>query len=141
MARGHVTEERSLERRSNGWRNHGNMVWLGPYPSNCEYYHFKDLLTRTDRELPLQAITYALIDLYSHEEYIGPLRHEVQGQALGQLDGLPLLDAFLKESARVSAFESSECLSRVRTPSGDLRVLTVCYSWCSPRSADSIHLL
>lgn len=62
------------------------------------------------------AITYALIDLYSHEEYIGPLRHELQGQALGQLDGLPLLDAFLKESARVSAFESTGVRREALTP-------------------------
>lgn len=59
-----------------------------------------------------QATTYALTDLYSREEYIEPLRNEVEGHIFDEFkasaDGLPLLDSFLKESARVSAFESSE---------------------------------
>ncbi|CAF9924403.1 MAG: hypothetical protein ALECFALPRED_002742 [Alectoria fallacina] len=62
------------------------------------------------------ASTYAVIDLYSHRDYIEPLRKEVQGQTLDQLDNLPLLDAFLKESARVSAFESTGIRREALTP-------------------------
>lgn len=54
-------------------------------------------------------VTYALIDLYSHSEAIEPLRDELHNTALDQLKGapheLPLMDSFLKESARLSAFE------------------------------------
>ena len=59
-----------------------------------------------------QATTYTLVDLYSHEEYIEPLRNEVQGSLYDDFkktaDGLPLLDSFIRESARLSAFESSK---------------------------------
>ncbi|OCL05803.1 cytochrome P450 [Glonium stellatum] len=55
------------------------------------------------------AVTYALIDLYSRPEIIKPLRDELHDIGLDQLKGapheLPLLDSFLKESARLSAFE------------------------------------
>ena len=61
--------------------------------------------------LGFQATTYALTDLYSHQDYVEPLRNEADGPMLAELndtaEGLPLLDSFLKESARFSAFESS----------------------------------
>ena len=60
----------------------------------------------------LQAATYAIIDLYARPDCITPLREEADGQTLldfrKSAEGLPLLDSFLKESARLSAFESSE---------------------------------
>ena len=85
------------------------MVWLSPYPSDCGCRHTELLSSFT---IGQQATTYALIDLYSREEYVEPLLNEVQGQHFNDFktsgDGLPLLDSFLKESARVSAFESSK---------------------------------
>ena len=71
-----------------------------------------------------QATTNALTGLYSRDEYVEPLRSEVQGHMFDGFKatavGLPLLDSFLKESARVSAFESSEsphlhAISKVHT--------------------------
>jgi cytochrome P450 len=57
------------------------------------------------------AVTYALLDLYERPEYIDDLRHELACTPLETLRGmpedLPVLDAFLKESARLSAFEST----------------------------------
>ncbi|KAH8667573.1 cytochrome P450 [Tricladium varicosporioides] len=57
------------------------------------------------------AATYAFIDLYSHPEYISSLRSEVSGPLFDAFpassEGLPELDSFLKESARLSAFEST----------------------------------
>ncbi|ERF69700.1 hypothetical protein EPUS_03692 [Endocarpon pusillum Z07020] len=57
------------------------------------------------------AVTFALLDLYSHKEYIEPLRKELDNTKLDALKGtpgeMPLLDSFLKESARLSAFEST----------------------------------
>ncbi|KAF2121685.1 cytochrome P450 [Lophiotrema nucula] len=57
------------------------------------------------------ASTNALIDLYSHPEYIQPLRAEVESTQYDAFkrssEGLPELDSFLKESARLSAFEST----------------------------------
>lgn len=56
------------------------------------------------------AVTYGLLDLYSRPEYISPLRAEVsraQPADFNEPSKLPLLDSFLSESARLSAFESS----------------------------------
>ena len=51
------------------------------------------------------------MDLYSNEQYIEPLRKELEKGSFVDLrksaEGLPLPDGFLKESARLSAFESS----------------------------------
>ncbi|MCJ1394808.1 hypothetical protein MMC18_007688 [Xylographa bjoerkii] len=66
------------------------------------------------------ATTYALADLYSHQECIKPLRDEIQGPAFhdfqNSADGLPLLDSFLKESARLSAFESTGVRRQALSP-------------------------
>ncbi|MCJ1406600.1 hypothetical protein MMC19_000666, partial [Ptychographa xylographoides] len=66
------------------------------------------------------ATTYALTDLYSHEEYVEPLRNEVQGPLFSEFQetgqGLPLLDSFLMESARLSAFESTGVRRQALTP-------------------------
>ncbi|KAH7132577.1 cytochrome P450 [Dendryphion nanum] len=58
------------------------------------------------------ATTYALVDLFSHPEIIPPLRAELSSpSAVAEFEstgeGLPMLDSFLKESARLSAFEST----------------------------------
>ncbi|KAA8566350.1 hypothetical protein EYC84_008933 [Monilinia fructicola] len=57
------------------------------------------------------ATTYALVDLYSHPEYLASLKAEVDGPLFARFEttatGLPELDSFLKESARLSAFEST----------------------------------
>ena len=52
---------------------------------------------------------YALYDLCDYPEYLEPLRREkeVQGHAWsGSLDQMPLLDSFLKESARLNPSDS-----------------------------------
>ena len=58
-----------------------------------------------------------MIDLYSRPEYISDLRKEVEDKGYDAFqkskDGLPLLDSFLKESARLSAFESSRFLPKL----------------------------
>ena len=58
------------------------------------------------------AVTFALLDLYTRPQYIEPLRAELETTDLNALEGdseeLPLLDSFLRESARLSAFESSK---------------------------------
>jgi hypothetical protein len=52
-----------------------------------------------------------VIDLYSHPEYVGSLRAEVEGPLfesfMASSEGLPELESFLRESARLSTFESS----------------------------------
>lgn len=56
-------------------------------------------------------VTYALLDLYARPEYVEMIRSEIRNipseSLSGQIDDLPILDAFLKESARLSAFEST----------------------------------
>ncbi|KAL8746542.1 MAG: hypothetical protein Q9190_001460 [Brigantiaea leucoxantha] len=57
------------------------------------------------------ATTYAIADLYSHNECIELLRNEAESYSLAEFKdtagGLPLLDSFLRESARLSASEST----------------------------------
>ncbi|KAI9707821.1 MAG: hypothetical protein M1820_004426 [Bogoriella megaspora] len=57
------------------------------------------------------AMTFAIFDLYTRQEYVEPLRAELEEINLGNFKGqpaeLPLLDSFLRESARLSAFEST----------------------------------
>ncbi|KAL5437920.1 hypothetical protein PMIN06_010389 [Paraphaeosphaeria minitans] len=54
--------------------------------------------------------TFALQDLCLHQEYIEPLRKEFEGPAYASFEkaasGLPLLDSFIKESARLTPVES-----------------------------------
>lgn len=52
-----------------------------------------------------QTLTYAIQDLYNHPEYIEALREGIQGRfhsanLLKDVDKLPLLDCFIKESKR-----------------------------------------
>jgi len=52
---------------------------------------------------------YAIEDLCLHPEYLEPLREELASQLDGFVktgQGLPLLDSFIKESARLSPVES-----------------------------------
>lgn len=60
-----------------------------------------------------QTITFAIHDLCLHPEYMDPLRKEAnvhykEFERTGQ--GLPLLDSFIKESARLTPVESSKSL-------------------------------
>lgn len=68
-------------------------------------------------------MAYAIIDLYTRPEYIAPLREEVEGLQFDHFrkasQGLPRVDSFLKESARLNPFESSKYYS-VETTNSDL---------------------
>ncbi|KAF1996339.1 cytochrome P450 [Amniculicola lignicola CBS 123094] len=55
-------------------------------------------------------ITFCIEDLCLHPEYAAPLRHELQSLQYADFEtkarGLPLLDSFIKESARLTPVES-----------------------------------
>ncbi|KAF2178175.1 cytochrome P450 [Zopfia rhizophila CBS 207.26] len=74
------------------------------------------------------AVTFALLDLYSHPSYITPLRAEISSTSLADFNtpsATPLLDNFLSESARLSAFESTGVRRQALqtfTPSDGLRI-------------------
>ena len=55
------------------------------------------------------SLTYVTLDLCVHSEYVEILRKELDSPAyttfLETSQGLPLLDSFIKESARVTPFE------------------------------------
>jgi hypothetical protein len=57
-------------------------------------------------------------DLVLHEEYAGPLRQEIrehspnEGEFPIDLEGLPLLDSFMKESIRCSNVDASKSHQR-----------------------------
>lgn len=57
-----------------------------------------------------QTITFTIHDLCIHPEYVEPLRREL-GIQYSEFEftaqGLPLLDSFIKESARLTPVESS----------------------------------
>ncbi|KAL8882712.1 MAG: hypothetical protein Q9198_000331 [Flavoplaca austrocitrina] len=59
-------------------------------------------------------VTWALFDLCLHPEYVEPLRDELRGPAYDKFvetaDGLPLLDSFIKESARFNPLDCSKFL-------------------------------
>lgn len=58
--------------------------------------------------------TFAIQDLCLHPEYVEPLRTEIEGPAYtifeSTAQGLPLMDSFIKESARLTPLESSKSL-------------------------------
>ena len=59
----------------------------------------------------LQSFVYALYNLCDHPEYVKKLRKELSessGEWWNCLDNLPLLDSFLKESARFHPSDSSK---------------------------------
>ena len=59
-----------------------------------------------------QTICFAVHDLCLHPEYITPLRAELESSDWTDFEktgrGLPLLDSFIKESARTNPVESSK---------------------------------
>jgi hypothetical protein len=57
-----------------------------------------------------QTITFTIHDLCLHPEYVEPLRRELDthyNDFEATAHGLPLLDSFIKESARLTPVESS----------------------------------
>ena len=67
---------------------------------------------------PALSLVYALDDLCSHPEYVEPLRKEIEtcDKTQGDLDSLPLLDSFLKESARLHPSDSISVRRKVLEP-------------------------
>ena len=87
-------------------------VWYGSVHTLAIVSQSNLTIQTLSADVERQATTYALIDLYSHPEYVEPLRKEGLSTALHGShfthEALPLLDSFLRESARLSAFESSK---------------------------------
>lgn len=85
------------------------MVWC------CAHYRYGKLpLPKLETRLMffffLQSINFAVRYLAMHPEYVDILRSEFEGPAYHRFEttgnGLPLLDSFLKESARLSPIDS-----------------------------------
>lgn len=59
-----------------------------------------------------QTVSFTIHDLCLHPEYVAPLRKELESPEYLEFErtgkGLPLLDSFLKESARLTPVESSK---------------------------------
>lgn len=62
-----------------------------------------------------QTATFAIHDLCIYPEYVSPIRRELESEAYAEFEktarGLPLLDSFVKESARLTPVESRTCCS------------------------------
>lgn len=66
---------------------------------------------------PVLTLIYAINDLCFHPEYVDILREELNSLRLGEsLESLHMLDAFLKESARLSPSDSISCRRQVIKP-------------------------
>lgn len=67
---------------------------------------------------PALSLVYALDDLCQHPDVVEPLRNELRicDAARGDLDSLPLLDSFLKESARLHPSDSISVRRKVLQP-------------------------
>lgn len=69
-------------------------------------------MRRNCSHVACQTISFAIHDLCLHPEYVEPLRKELKSPNSLEFErtgeGLPLLDSFLKESARLTPVESSQ---------------------------------
>ena len=67
---------------------------------------------------PALSLVYALDDICNYPEYVEPLRKEIENSdnTRGDLDSLPLLDSFLKESARLHPSDSISVRRKVLQP-------------------------
>lgn len=72
---------------------------------------------------PAMSLAYALNDICREGQHLAALRHELgsvlptnTNPPLGGIDSLPLLDAFLKESARLHPSDSISCRRKVLRP-------------------------
>ncbi|KAL9032050.1 MAG: hypothetical protein Q9180_006732, partial [Flavoplaca navasiana] len=67
-------------------------------------------LRKHGQKLEKETISFAIHDLCLHPEYVEPLRQELQSSRYSEFEktgqGLPLLDSFIKESARLTPVES-----------------------------------
>lgn len=86
-------------------RNYGNLVRLHSCSCRSRFSSFhltrRSILTNVHD----QAITIALQDPCLHPEYLEPLRQDIDNHYLDfehTAQGLPLLDSFIKESARLT---------------------------------------
>lgn len=71
-------------------------------------------------ETMIMATIFALGDICAHPEYLKPLRDEINSPAYSKWEetgaGLPLLDSFLKESARLNPLDSTSTRRKALKP-------------------------
>lgn len=90
-------------------RDYGRVIY---YTANSFYREFDLCFWAHCVQLAnFQVLTQAIQDLAVHQEYVEPLRLELKTMSdpVHQLDDLPLLDSFIKESLRTNAFEIGKC--------------------------------
>ena len=89
-------------------------IWFGSVHalSTVSYLLSNCLSLISNNSANSKTITFAIHDLCLHPEYVGPLREELQGNQYAEFEqtarGLPLLDSFVKESARLTPVEARE---------------------------------
>ena len=74
----------------------------------------QNVLKVADESVTIQTATYAVYALCRHPKALEPLRDELESSEYSTFvetaQGLPLLDSFIKESARMSPADSSKFL-------------------------------
>jgi hypothetical protein len=105
---GNFPKECSVDAETCSPRAHGDMVRLGTCGLDGQ---FTTLTFGSMTDLKSQTVTFAIHDLCLHPEYVEPLRTECNAQYADferTGTGLPLLDSFVKESARLTPVESCD---------------------------------
>jgi len=91
-------------------RDHGSMAWLCTSARHGKYTQF--VYVFQNAYIIYETITYAVQDLCLHNEYRTQIRKQLDALE-GSLDykcleDLPLLDSFMKESARLSSSDAGK---------------------------------
>lgn len=87
------------------------LLFAGAFPTQrvCKYY-YPAMVRQAD--YPIQFIVFVLYNLCKHPAYLQPLRNEVLNMTADEVYGFrdhntPLMDSFLKETARLFADQAS----------------------------------
>ncbi|RYP56149.1 hypothetical protein DL771_012094 [Monosporascus sp. 5C6A] len=100
--------------------NSGKIIYDSLEPVVTRRFHEREL-RKQGHDIPEQTACFALFDLCLHPEYLEPLRQEIQNttweefeKSGGQL--FPLMDSFMKESARLTPVESVSTRRKATKP-------------------------
>ncbi|RYP09153.1 hypothetical protein DL765_008544 [Monosporascus sp. GIB2] len=111
---------RLLPHAISGRLNSGKIIYDSLEPVVTKRFHEREL-RRQGHDIPEQTACFALFDLCLHPEYLEPLRQEIKNttweefeKSGGQL--FPLMDSFMKESARLTPVESVSTRRKATKP-------------------------
>lgn len=115
----HPVDHRFIPRReaTNGWEtrsaNHCSFICFGTSDADGKLYKAFDLDQMNLCFNLHQALVYAIYSLCTNQEYVELLREEAESAMTKpykeRFDNMPLLDSFLRESARLNPLDARTC--------------------------------